>query len=123
MSQLDSVLTVALEKCLKNLGWPWQKGSISHTPLESSLTAEVRNLVRLMCQTSLLLNSGSHSSERILKILFTPIAQKFFYHFSGSQKTNNVDRPEWCYTQVLDWIKFNCPFLRQEISPVIKKVS
>ncbi|XP_039964070.1 RINT1-like protein [Bactrocera neohumeralis] len=41
----------------------------------------------------------------VTKLLLAPYRQRFQYHFTGVRQTNRLDKPEWYFTQVLNWIK------------------
>ncbi|XP_055379925.1 RINT1-like protein [Condylostylus longicornis] len=45
------------------------------------------------------------------ELLLRPFRQRFFYHFTGTRQTNRLDKPEWYFTQVLNWAKENHLFV------------
>ena len=42
---------------------------------------------------------------------FSLIKQRFDYHFMGVRQTNRIDKPEWYFTQILNWAKENHVFV------------
>lgn len=37
--------------------------------------------------------------------------KRFNYHFCTEQKTNNISKPEWFFTQLLTWLSANGEFI------------
>ncbi|OON19577.1 RINT-1 / TIP-1 family protein, partial [Opisthorchis viverrini] len=42
-----------------------------------------------------------------MHIILHSLEKRFRYHFTGSRKTNRLDKPEWYMTQILQWIRHN----------------
>ncbi|KAF5402350.1 RAD50-interacting protein 1 [Paragonimus heterotremus] len=42
-----------------------------------------------------------------MQIILSLLEKRFRYHFTGTRKTNRVDKPEWYMTQILQWIRQN----------------
>ncbi|KAA3680126.1 RAD50-interacting protein 1 [Paragonimus westermani] len=42
-----------------------------------------------------------------MQIILSSLEKRFRYHFTGTRKTNRVDKPEWYMTQILQWIREN----------------
>lgn len=41
------------------------------------------------------------------------------YHFTGARQTNRLDKPEWFYTQILNWARDNHIFVGTNIQPAL----
>ncbi|XP_014094433.1 RINT1-like protein isoform X2 [Bactrocera oleae] len=41
----------------------------------------------------------------VAKLLLAPYQQRFQFHFMGVRQTNRLDKPEWYFTQILNWSK------------------
>lgn len=41
------------------------------------------------------------------------------YHFTGPRQTNRLDKPEWFYTQILNWARDNHIFVGTHIQPAL----
>merc|ERR1719431_2400244 len=52
-----------------------------------------------------------------LSPLLKPFEVRFLHHFSGKRATNSPEHPEWCLTQVLDWVTSHIPFWDTHIQP------
>lgn len=46
-----------------------------------------------------------------VELLLKPFRQRFQYHFTGQRQTNRLDKPEWYFTQILNWAKDNHIFV------------
>lgn len=46
-----------------------------------------------------------------IELLVKPFRQRFEYHFMGNRQTNRLDKPEWYFTQILNWCKDNHLFV------------
>lgn len=42
---------------------------------------------------------------------------RFMYHFTGMKQTNRFDKPEWFYTQILNWGKETHLFVGKTFQP------
>lgn len=51
------------------------------------------------------------------EVLLRQFRQRFFYHFTGSRQTNRLDKPEWYFTQILNWAKDNHLFVGKHFQP------
>lgn len=49
--------------------------------------------------------------------LVTPLAKRFYYHFSGNRPTNKKEKPEWYMRQILQWIGDHIQFIESNIEP------
>ncbi|XP_025106000.1 RAD50-interacting protein 1-like [Pomacea canaliculata] len=54
-----------------------------------------------------------------LQLMVKPLKKRFRYHFYGKRRTNSIDKPEWYFTQVLNWIRDHWDFLAQNIQPLL----
>ncbi|KAI0223719.1 RAD50-interacting protein 1 [Lamellibrachia satsuma] len=56
-----------------------------------------------------------------LDIMLKPLRKRFRYHFYGNRQTNNMEKPEWYFTQILSWMKDHQEFLRSKIQPLLEE--
>ncbi|XP_031625269.1 RINT1-like protein [Contarinia nasturtii] len=54
-----------------------------------------------------------------VELLVKPFRQRFLYHFTGPRQTNRPDKPEWFFTQILNWAKDNHIFVGTHIQPAL----
>ncbi|EDO38509.1 predicted protein, partial [Nematostella vectensis] len=72
-------------------------------------------------------NEGSESTEKERELplpldwLLKPLRKRFKFHFYGKKQTNNLEKPEWYFTQILNWIKSHGDFLQHTVQPVLDK--
>lgn len=52
--------------------------------------------------------------------MIDPLVKRFQYHFFTEQKTNDVSKPEWFFTQILNWITANIDFIGAILQQVFK---
>lgn len=55
-----------------------------------------------------------------MELMLKPFKKRFHYHFMGSTRTNQLDKPEWYLTQVLNWIKDNSKFLANNVDNLLR---
>ncbi|VDN29499.1 unnamed protein product, partial [Gongylonema pulchrum] len=69
--------------------------------------------IGLLLKCSGLLNNRDLSVDRssILDVMTSPLEKRFQYHFFLEQKTNDLSKPEWFFTQILNWINANIDFI------------
>ncbi|XP_074594335.1 RAD50 interactor 1 [Brevipalpus obovatus] len=56
-----------------------------------------------------------------LEVMISPLRKRFSYHFMSNLKTNQLSKPEWYFTQVMNWIKSHEDFLFKNVEPLIKE--
>ncbi|XP_071840585.1 RAD50-interacting protein 1-like [Apostichopus japonicus] len=64
---------------------------------------------------------GSQPILLPIQLLLDPLLKRFKYHFFGNRQTNAVDKPEWYFTQILNWVRDHSHFLEQTIQPILNK--
>ncbi|EDW37717.1 GL21311, partial [Drosophila persimilis] len=55
--------------------------------------------------------------SKVVQLLLAPYRQRFTYHFTGTRQTNRLDKPEWYYTQILNWGKDTHFFVGKTFQP------
>lgn len=55
--------------------------------------------------------------NKLTSFLTLLIFYRFMYHFTGVKQTNRLDKPEWFYTQILNWGKETHLFVGQTFQP------
>ncbi|XP_037952607.1 RINT1-like protein [Teleopsis dalmanni] len=101
---------------LKAMRW----GQIEHDSLTYSPSKDNTAKAQLLAEYLLLIKSPSDETEllqvitpsimcppltTVTKLLLAPYRQRFTYHFTGTRQTNRLDKPEWFFTQILNWGK------------------
>lgn len=56
-----------------------------------------------------------------IELLVKPFRIRFEYHFMGSRQTNRPDKPEYFFTQILNWTKDNHHFVSEIFQPAAKR--
>ncbi|KAK2176865.1 hypothetical protein NP493_625g01069 [Ridgeia piscesae] len=128
-SEFDEVLTA----------WRWPFIITSMKSLTAQTSTEQREklgplftcLLRLQLPDSLSCNAQPNEFIRNLHgwrpllppldIMLKPLKKRFHYHFYGNRQTNNIEKPEWYFTQILGWIKDHQEFLRTKIQPLLEE--
>lgn len=54
----------------------------------------------------------------LVKLLMQPIEKRFKFHFFTNRKTNNLDKPEWYFSQLLAWLKDHDEFFSRLVQPL-----
>ena len=55
-----------------------------------------------------------------IELMLKPFKKRFMYHFMGTARTNQIEKPEWYLTQVLTWFKDNSSFLVSNVDPLLR---
>nr|CDS33565.1 RAD50 interacting protein 1 [Hymenolepis microstoma] len=62
-----------------------------------------------------------------VRLLLEPLEKRFLFNFYGNRSTNNPEKPEWYFTEVLTWISINDQWLTwmqdEQLKDVIKPFS
>ncbi|XP_005176930.1 RINT1-like protein isoform X2 [Musca domestica] len=115
-SLLKERFSKEFENVLKSLKW----GQKEHDSLLIKPSADNITKAQLLAEYLFLLKSPAEETEQlemiapsiicqplstVTKYLVAPYRQRFMYHFTGVKQTNRLDKPEWFYTQILNWGK------------------
>ncbi len=65
--------------------------------------------------------SLNNNKITLIRILVKPFETRFKFHFMGTRKTNNYEKPEWYLSQVLKWLRGHEEFLNMFIQPIFEK--
>ncbi|XP_062567477.1 RAD50-interacting protein 1-like [Saccostrea cucullata] len=133
---LKEKLSSLLEESLKVVGWPLIATAVKAPPVPSdpSLNMDAIFLQLLLLQLpdalsvevekkTLNFMSQDFSFKPLLlpiQHLVTPLHKRFKFHFYGNKQTNNWEKPEWYFGQVLNWIRDHSSFLDQRIQPLLE---
>lgn len=53
-------------------------------------------------------------------LLVNQLKKRFNHHFINQSRTNQLSKPEWCFTRVLNWIKESEAFLEANVNPILR---
>ncbi|VDM99016.1 unnamed protein product [Thelazia callipaeda] len=114
--EIETLLSNAFKDLLKKIRYP----------LEASIDLKIHEktihhiAVLLKCLS--ILDNGFINCVcdrlKILIALTAPMEKRFRYHFFTEQKTNDLSKPEWFFTQILTWISANLDL----ISSILLKI-
>lgn len=65
--------------------------------------------------------SSSSKGGLVTELFTAPLVKRFHFHFYGERHTNNPEKPEWYFTQVVNWIRDHISFLSDYIQPIINE--
>ncbi|XP_072036444.1 RAD50-interacting protein 1-like isoform X2 [Amphiura filiformis] len=133
---LKDKLASEFDEVVKALGWPFVAAAISMPPtvatqkeLRTRLATLFGQLLKLQLPEILAaedkasydstLLPGTRQTVLPLQLLLQPLRKRFRYHFHGKKQTNSLDKPEWYFTQVLNWIRDHNDFLEGTIQPFL----
>lgn len=133
---LKDKLSSLLEESLKVVGWPLI-ATATKTPQTSSHPSQKMDAIFLQLLLLQLPDSLSVEVQKktmtflsreftfkplLLPIqhLVTPLRKRFKFHFYGNKQTNNKEKPEWYFGQVLNWIRDHSSFLDNRIQNLLE---
>nr|XP_022318447.1 RAD50-interacting protein 1-like isoform X1 [Crassostrea virginica] len=133
---LKDKLSSLLEESLKVVGWPLIATATKTPPPPSdpSLNMDAIFLQLLLLQlpdplsvevqkkTMTFLSQEFTFKPLLLPIqhLVDPLRKRFKFHFYGNKQTNNWEKPEWYFGQVLSWIRDHSSFLDDRIQTLLE---
>ncbi|EDV20641.1 uncharacterized protein TRIADDRAFT_31481 [Trichoplax adhaerens] len=56
-----------------------------------------------------------------IDLLVRPLRKRFRFHFYGKKQTNSIEKPEWYFTQVSNWIRDHSQYLQYTIQPILNQ--
>lgn len=122
-NQLDKGLITDLQKHLhqvfENINFPFDV-AVDFRAVKQQLKTSV---LILKCLRTIYKRNGEKSDEQVLDIIFDLFRQSFDYHFNGEQRTNDMAKPEWFFSQTIQWIANNIEYFEVYIQKMVDGVS
>ena len=120
---LMETLSKEMTSLLLAIKYPFPTGICSpHFNKKDETEEQFKKTIGLLAQLSHL-----HYDEKkltlVIEHLAEPLKKRFYFHFYGDRHTNNPEKPEWYFTQVLNWIKDHSTFLTDYIVPIIEEAN
>ncbi|EDW68739.1 RINT1-like protein [Drosophila virilis] len=129
--QLMQRLSSEFEAVLKAMRWAHlEQQPLNYSPsrdtAKAQLLAEYMFLIKSPAEEHAPLQSITPSIvcppiSQVVKLLLAPYRQRFMFHFTGTRQTNRLDKPEWFYTQILNWGKETHFFVGKTFQPAAMK--
>lgn len=129
--QLMQRLSSEFEAVLKSMRWAHlEQQPLNYSPsrdtAKAQLLAEYMFLIKSPAEEHAPLQSITLSIvcppiSQVVKLLLAPYRQRFMFHFTGTRQTNRLDKPEWFYTQILNWGKETHFFVGKTFQPAAMK--
>eukprot|EP01117_Protostelium_nocturnum_P008696 TRINITY_DN3117_c0_g1_i2.p1 TRINITY_DN3117_c0_g1~~TRINITY_DN3117_c0_g1_i2.p1 ORF type:complete len:794 (-),score=300.53 TRINITY_DN3117_c0_g1_i2:47-2206(-) len=119
-NRILSVLKVRFKKVLEEIQWSSNSpGNIMTKEDYDSLNYNLSFLLQL--QKSLRgkeVEDNREDSLWAMDFLLHPLITRFNFNFRGEKQTNNLEKPEWYFTNVLNTISSRSDFLLLKIQPI-----
>ncbi|XP_036339913.1 RINT1-like protein isoform X1 [Rhagoletis pomonella] len=129
---LRDKFTSELESILKSMRWGYKEyDSLTFSPTRDNVSK-----AQLLAEYLFLIKSPIEETEpleiitpsiicqpvsTVTKLLLAPYRQRFQFHFTGVRQTNRLDKPEWFFTQILNWCKEIHLFVGRTFQPAAVK--
>ncbi|XP_017063376.1 RINT1-like protein [Drosophila eugracilis] len=120
-------LSSEFEAVLKSMRWAhMEQQALNYSPSrdtnKAQLLAEYMFLIKSPAEEHAPLQSITPSIvcqpiNQVVQLLLAPYRQRFTFHFTGARQTNRLDKPEWFYTQILNWGKETHFFVGKTFQP------
>ena len=124
-------LSSEFEAVLKTMRWAHlEQQALNYSPSrdtsKAQLLAEYMFLIKSPAEEQAPLQSITPSIvcppiSQVVQLLLAPYRQRFMFHFTGTRQTNRLDKPEWFYTQILNWGKQTHFFVGKTFQPAAMK--
>ncbi|CAF0708520.1 unnamed protein product [Brachionus calyciflorus] len=122
--KLREILRVEFENSLSNLGYPQSTSFVSPTEgsenkerFEISLKESIKYLLIIDESIDEDNEALTDKINTVIDLLVQPLSKRFKFHFFTSRRTNDLSKPEWYLSQILQWIKEQHDFLTRVIQP------
>ncbi|KAI6661900.1 RAD50-interacting protein 1 [Oopsacas minuta] len=111
-------VSVKFNHMSNHLNWPFHN--------EQTETTDKTKFIHLAINYSYLTHIH-YISKSVNKIVYSPpislltttLNKRFVYHFRGDKESNNLEKPEWCFKQILKWIEINSKVIESELIEII----
>ncbi|KAL3989356.1 RINT-1 / TIP-1 family protein [Acanthocheilonema viteae] len=119
LSETEHLVSACVRDLLKKIHYPLEEAIDPKT--HQKLIQQIATLLKCLS----ILDNGSVISQcdrsKILTELVAPLERRFQYHFFTEQKTNDPSKPEWFFTQILNWITANIDLISAILLQVFKE--
>uniref|UniRef100_A0A1I7V9C9 RAD50-interacting protein 1 n=1 Tax=Loa loa TaxID=7209 RepID=A0A1I7V9C9_LOALO len=118
LSETEQLISGSLKDLLKKIHYPLEEAIDPKT--HQKLIQQIATLLKCI---SILDNSSvtAHCDRsKLLTELVAPVERRFQYHFFTEQKTNDPSKPEWFFTQILNWITANIDLINAIFLQIFK---
>ncbi|KAI8041585.1 hypothetical protein M5D96_005850 [Drosophila gunungcola] len=107
-------LSSEFEAVLKSMRWAHlEQQALNYSPSRDTAKAQ------LLAEYMFLIKSPAEEHAPLLSIHAQH--RRFTFHFTGARQTNRLDKPEWFYTQILNWGKETHFFVGKTFQPAAMK--
>ncbi|XP_057317633.1 RAD50-interacting protein 1-like [Hydractinia symbiolongicarpus] len=116
--ELKKMLSSEFDALLIAMKYPFPTGISS--PLFSKKEDTESNFRKiLLCLAKLKPLSREGDISLVSQLLVKPMVKRFHFHFYGEKHTNNIKKPEWYYTQVINWIRDHEQFYSDYVQTIV----
>ncbi|OQR84488.1 RAD50-interacting protein 1-like [Achlya hypogyna] len=121
--------TQLLTAILVELDWPRQLSEaerVAMAPTCERFATTFTRLVQLQLSlTSVAVGDSAASTPDLwaMECLLKPVVRRFQYHFDTNKKTNDITKPEWFFTFVLEILQGHYDFIQQLVAPALAVAS
>ncbi|XP_066913727.1 RAD50-interacting protein 1-like [Clytia hemisphaerica] len=118
--ELRASIESKLSVLLTTMKFPFANGVSAPVFNQKEETEEqFKNLLTIAVKLQSLSIDSKYSLVTLL--LTDPFKKRFHFHFYGDRHTNNVEKPEWFLTQILNWKRDHMQFIEGYINPLLKE--
>eukprot|EP00112_Aurelia_sp_Birch-Aquarium-sp1_P009117 Seg2024.4 transcript_id=Seg2024.4/GoldUCD/mRNA.D3Y31 product="RAD50-interacting protein 1" protein_id=Seg2024.4/GoldUCD/D3Y31 len=124
---LSNILVRNMDEILKKMKWPFATGISSpimtdkNEDIMSQFDTTAKLLLKLHVDKKADGRQGETDALLLTTVLAKALQKRFVFHFYGARRTNNLEKPQWFFTQVLNWIRDHSPFLENYVQPIVDK--
>ncbi|CAK4775184.1 unnamed protein product [Aphanomyces euteiches] len=124
-ADMKSYHTNALDKILQELQWPQLISEVDFKEKSDRLAVFQETFTRLVqIQLSLASVSPDFGDSELSNLwamdrLLQPLLRRFHFHFEQDNKTNDISKPEWYLTHVLEILRGHARFFETYVVPAL----
>ncbi|CAK4184446.1 unnamed protein product [Aphanomyces euteiches] len=124
-ADMKSYHTNALDKILQELQWPQFISEVDFKEKSDRLAVFQETFTRLVqIQLSLASVSPAFGDSELSNLwamdrLLQPLLRRFHFHFEQDNKTNDISKPEWYLTHVLEILRGHARFFETYVVPAL----
>ncbi|KAM3728912.1 RINT1-like protein [Dirofilaria immitis] len=116
--ETEQLVSNSLKDLLKKIYYPLEEAI--DLKIHQKLIQQIAALLKCIS----ILDNGSVTLQcdrsKVLAELVAPVERRFQYHFFTEQKTNDPSKPEWFFTQILNWITANIDLISAILQQIFK---
>merc|ERR1719494_336477 len=116
---LVEALSRELQDLLTSMKYPFPSGISAPSIKKEDTKLRFQDAIAMIAKLKPIMEASPNKHSLLAELLAKPMKKRFQFHFYGERHTNNIEKPEWFFTQVVNWIRDHTMFIDEYVDAVL----